>query len=351
MKKILLLIVIAAIVFGAVKLFKTRQESRQNQTTPIERHYAIKTVNAETKSLQERRSFLAEIKPVQGVNVASKLSGLITRLRVSENSVVKKGDLLIQIDDGELQSNLSAAEAQKKAQLADLDYARSLLDRNEKLYKAGGLSREKYDASVVLYQNKTAALETTAQKIKQIKIQLDYLNIKAPFDGMVSALLLHAGDLALPGKAILKLHSEAQQMIFSYMPTSKSIRVGQSVFYQKRRVGAVSKLYDHSENGLLVAEVSLDAPMNAANHSLLNIEVVTNEKSGCAVPLSTLLHQNSAVSVMLYQEEHFMPLAVNITVQDHHEALVTPCPSSPVATASEAKLSLLPSLGKVKVSR
>ncbi len=351
MKKILLFMVIAAIVFGALKLFKTRQESKQNQTIPIERHYAIETLEVKEKSLQERRAFLAEIKPVQGVSVASKLSGIITGIRVSENSIVKKGDLLIQIDDGELQSNLSALASQKKAQLADLDYARSLLDRNEKLYKAGGLSREKYDASVVTYQNKTAALETTAQKIKQIKIQLDYLNIKAPFDGTVSALLLHAGDLVLPGKSILKLHSNAQQINFSYMPTSKSISVGKSVLYQNRKIGTVSKLYDHSENGLLVAEISLDVPMSVANHSLLNIEVVTNEKRGCAVPLSALLHQNSAVSVMLYQDEHFTPLAVNIILQDHQEALVTPCPSFPVATASEAKLSLLPSLGKVKVSR
>ena len=351
MKKIILLIVIAAIIFGAVTLFKTRQEEQRSQSVPIERSYAIKLVDAENKSLQERRVFLAEIEPVQGVQIASKLSGIIIKLYVSENSVVKKGDLLIQIDDGELQSNLSAVESQKKAQLTDLDYARSLLDRNEKLYKVGGLSREKYDASVVLYQNKTAALETTAQKIKQIKIQLEYLNIKAPFSGTVSSVLLHAGDLALPGKAILKLHSQEQQIVFNYMPTAKPITVGQAVLYQNSKVGAIFKRYDHSENGLLLAEVQLDSVLNIANHSLVNIEVVTNEKSGCAVPLSTLLHQNSALSVMLYQDEHFLPLAVNITLQDHQEALITPCPSSPIASASEAKLSLLPSLGKVKVSR
>jgi len=350
-KKILLFLVIAAIIFGAVKLFKTRQEAKRSQSVPIERSYAIKLVDAENKILQERRSFLAEIEPVQGVQIASKLSGIITKLHVSENSVVKKGDLLIQIDDGELRSGLRAAASQKKAQLADLDYARSLLDRNEKLYKAGGLSREKYDASVVTYQNKTAALETAVQKIKQINIQLSYLNIKAPFDGTVSTLLLHEGDLASPGKGILKLHSDAQQMTFRYMPTSKSIHVGQSVFYQNEKVGAVFKLYDHSENGLLVAEVRPETVLNIANHSLVNIEVVTSEKSGCAVPLSALLHQNDTVSVMLYQDEYFTPLEVDIIVQDHEEALITPCPLSPVASASEAKLSLLPSLAKVKVSR
>ncbi|MEA3521622.1 MAG: efflux RND transporter periplasmic adaptor subunit [Campylobacterota bacterium] len=350
MKKILLFIIIAGIIFGALKLFKTRSAQKAAQSTPIERHYAVKTLKAKQSTLEEHRPFLAELKPLQGINLSTKLTGIITRLHVSENSVVKKGDILVNIDDAELQSNLRALASQKKAQLADLKYTQSVLDRNEKLYKAGGLSREKYEASVVLYQNKTAQLDTSVQKIKQLRIQQNYLNIKAPFSGTVSTLLLDEGDIALPGKPILKLHSDKQKMTFSYMPTSKVIRVGQAVLLQERRIGEISKLYDHSENALLVAEVQLDAPLGRANHSLISIEVLTNEKEGCSVPLSTLLHQDDKHLVMLYENGEFHPYHVNILLQDHHQAIISPCPTAQVASASEAKLSLLPSLGKVKVS-
>jgi RND family efflux transporter MFP subunit len=351
MKKIIFFIIVAAVIFGGVKLFKTRTAAKAAQDTPIERHYAVKTVKAKHTTLEQHRSFLAEVESVKGVNISTKFTGIIKKIHVSENSIVKKGDLLINIDDSELQSMLKATKEQKKAQLSDLKYTKTLLDRNEKLYKAGGLSREKYDASLVLYQNKTAVLEATVEKIKQIKIQLSYLNIRAPFSGTVSSLLLHEGDIALPAKAILKLHTNKQKMTFKYMPTSKKIELNQDVLIDEKKIGHISKLYDYSENGLYLAEAVFDTPLNIANHSLISIEILTNKESGCSVALNTILHKDNNTFVMLYKDGEFTSLAIKIVLQDHKEAIITPCPEFEVASASEAKLALLATYGKVKVSQ
>ncbi len=351
MKKLLFFVIMAAIVFGGVKLFKTRSAQKTAQSTPEERYYAVKTIKPTQNTLEQHRSFLAEIEPVKGIAISTKLTGIITHLHVSENSKIKKGELLLNIDDAELQSNLKALQGQKKAQISDLKYTKTLLDRNEKLYKAGGLSREKYDASLVMYQSKTAILETTVQKMKQIKIQLSYLNIKAPFSGTVSTLLLHEGDIALPGKPILKLHSNKQKMIFKYVPTSKEIALEQDVLIDEKKVGHISKLYDYSINGLYLAEALFDSKLNIPNHSLISIEVLTDKQSGCSVPLNSLLHQDNSTSVMVYKNKEFTALNVNVLLENHKEAIITPCPDSEVASASESKLDILASLGKVKVSQ
>ncbi len=351
MKKLIFFIIAAAVVFGGIKLFKTRAAQKTAQTTPQERHYAVETIKAKETTLEQHRSFLADIEPVKGISISTKLTGFITHLYVGENSIVKKGDLLINIDDSELQSSLKATKEQKKAQIADLKYTKSVLERNEKLYKAGGLSREKYDASLVMYQNKTAALESTQQKIKQLKTQLSYLNIRAPFDATVSMILLHEGDIALPGKPILKLHSEKQKMIIKYMPSSKKIALNQDVLLDEKKIGHISKLYDYAQNGLYVAEALFDKELNLPNQSLLNIEVLTDKKSGCSVALSSILHKDNNNYVLVYKDNEFSPLPVDILLQDHKEAIITPCPSYKVATASEAKLAILATLGKVKVSQ
>ncbi len=350
MKKLLFFIIIAAIIFGGLKLFKTRAADKAAQSTPQERHYAVKTLQAKQATLEQHRSFLAEVEPLKGVAISSKFTGIITHLHVSENSTVKKGDLLVNIDDAELQSSLKATLALKKAQLSDMKYAKTVLDRNEKLYKAGGLSREKYDASLVMYQSKTAILESSVQKIKQIRSQLRYLNIRAPFSGQISSLLLHEGDIALPGKAILKLHSGKQKLIFKYMPTSKKIQVNQDVLIDEKKIAHISKLYDYAQNGLYVAEARFDKELQLANHSLVSIEILTDKKSGCAVPLSSLLHHNNTSSVLEYKNGEFKSLHVNILLQDHKEAIISPCPRFEVASAPEAKLALLATRGKVKVS-
>jgi RND family efflux transporter MFP subunit len=351
MKKIILFIIIIGIVFGAVKLYKTRLATKEAQDVPTKRYYSISTVQAENKNLRETRSFLAEAQAIRSVDISTKLTGLITKVYVSENSKVKKDELLIKIDDTELKSNFKALLSQKAAQMADVKYTKTILDRNKKLYDIGGLSREKYEASLVLYKNKVAIFRGTVEKIKQVKNQLTYLNIKAPFSGVVSKVILHEGDMALASKPILKLNSYKQKMIFTFANKSNDIKVSQDILVNNEKVGTINKIYDYTKNGLFVSEVKLHKDLDMPNNSLVNIEVVVDEKRGCSVPQSTLLHKNKELFVMIYKDDEFSPLSVNIELENEKEVIISPCPNYPVATASEAKLSLLPSLGKVKVGK
>lgn len=349
MKKIIFILVAAGLIAGAGILLKKRMQEVKDAPIPIPTAVSVKIVLPKESSLRQTMPFLAQLTSVNIAHIATKLNGLITAVRVTENQRVKKGELLVQIDDRETLSAIKSLEETLKSQEADLKYTNGLHARNQAIFKVGGLAREKLESSAVACAGKQAAVEGTRQKIAAQKIQLGYLNIRAPFDGIVAAIFFRKGNLATPGQPLLTLHSPEQKLTFSYVPTSPTIAPGQAVFWGKEKIGKVLKRYSDAKTGLFVAEVVLDQPLDRPDDSFLSIDVVVFDGKGCTVPINALLHQKEGRRVMVYENGRFNPFPVRIPGQNETLAIIDPCPSSPVAVGPEAKLSLLPSYGSVQI--
>ncbi len=351
MKKLILLLLVVALGISAAMLLKKRKQSIKDAPVPTPLTYQVEVISAQTGLLKQTRPFLARLTSLETAEISSKLSGLIKELPVRENQVVKKGDLLVQIDDLEIVSNIKSLLVSLKAQEKDVQYTRSLHERNKALFKVGGLAREKYEGSEVAYGAKQATLEATRQKIIGLEVQRSYLNIKAPFDGVVGTIFSQKGDLASPGKPLLSINSHGQKLTFSYVPGAPAIRTGQKIFQDGSKIGHVTRLYSDAENGLSVAETAVDSPLDMPNNSYLTIDLLIFAESGCTVPLNALLRTKKGTWVMIYADEMFKSLKVNIVAENKVQALIEPCPGSPVAVAAGAKLSQLPSYGNVVVHR
>jgi len=349
--KIIISIVILVILVAAGVFLKTQKDAVANLEAASLPHYSVKTLSSSVKTVQESRQFLAQLLASKSAHIASKFSAEIKHIYVHENDLVNKGQLLIALDDTDIQTTISATKKQQGAIKLDVSNALSTLKRNKKLLAAGAISQAAYDDSRALYQNKNSSLVANSEKIKQLKAQLQYLNIKAPFDGKIGAILVDAGNLAVPGRAIISLNARSQKLIFNYAQTSQAIIQGQKVLINGKEVGKVSRLYDDANNAMLVAEVGLHTSINYVNKGYVSIEVVTAELQGCSVPLSALLHTKDSVSLMQFSEDTFTPLSVEVVIEDQENAIVSPCPTFDVAIASEAKLTLLPSLGAVQLTQ
>ena len=188
----------AGLVAGAGVLLKKRMQEVKDASVPTPMAVSVKIVSPEKSSLQQTKPFLARLSSVDTAQIASRLSGLIMAVRVTENQLVKKGDLLVQIDDREILSAIKSFEETLKSQEADFNYTNGLHARNQAIFKVGGLAREKLEASAVAQAGKQAAVEATRQKIAAQKIQLDYLNIRAPFDGIVADGFFAKGESGDP---------------------------------------------------------------------------------------------------------------------------------------------------------
>ncbi len=76
---------------------------------------------------------------------------------------------------------------------------------------------------------------------------------------------------------------------------------------------------------------------------------MTRIGTGCAVPVEALLHRPQGTGIMVYDQGRFHEQAVTVSARDGDLALIEPCVSLPVAVASEAKLSLLPTAGTIQI--
>jgi len=349
-KTIIIIAIVVVILVLAARLLQSRKSEIANATLPLDGAVTVSVIKSRQGTMQHKIPFLAQIMADKSITLSTKLAGYVEKVFVEEAQKVTKGENLVRIDAIELNSNIDALTATLNAQRNDLGLAESIHARNVKLFAIGGLAKEQLDISEVSLNVKASIMENTKQKIGQLEHQLSYLTIVAPFDGEIDAILLHEGDLAASGKAILKMSNVKQKMLFSYAPAkNNSIQKEQDVFMEGKQVGVVKSIYTTSKNGLISAEVTLSQKIDLPIGSAVNIEVLTKEAHGCIVPSDTILHKKEHTFVMAYREDKFSPLKVNIEIQDTQEVLISPCPKVPLAQASEVKLAQLPSYDAVNI--
>ncbi len=350
MKKIIAIVVVLAVVFIAASFLLKQKEKVANMSKPLDYLHSVKTTRAQEKTVVKKREFLAKIEASNSAYIASKFSAKIKNIYVNESDSVTKGDLLIALDDSEMQANLASLKGKENAFESDLASAKKVLDRNKKLLKINAISQENFENTQVMYKTKYSALLGVRESIKQIEAQLMYLNIRAPFSGKIGSKMVNIGSLALAGKPLLTLNSSDQKLIFSFVDGEYPIVVGQEVFMDGRSIGSIVKRYDDAKNALLVAEVQVSQSLPFANNSYKNISVNVQSVTGCTLPIDTILHRDNKSLIMLYEETRFIAKEVEVVLQNDKEVVLKECPSQAVAQASEAKLALLPSYGKVAIN-
>ncbi len=349
MKKIIPLVLVVALLAGGVVLLKKRKNAVAGVPVPIPITYTIRTVQPASRTITQTQNFLAKLEPIQRAEISTKLSGRIEMVLVKESQTVRKGDLLLQIDDQEIRASLSALQANLEASQTQNRYAQDQLTRNQAMFEVGGLPQERLDASAMARSAASAAVQGLEQQIQALKNQLGYSQITAPFEGTVGTIFLRAGNLALPGKPLLSLNVLPQKLTFRFAPDETGIQPGQAVLLQNERAGTVAKIYDDSQAGLSVAEVALDQRIEQPSGSYISIRVATQTATGCAVPIQSLIHRKQGTSLMLEKDGQFKEFSVSVLAQETEFAVVEPAVSQPVAVAAEAKLSLLPTARGIRV--
>lgn len=143
------------------------------------------------KSLPRTITAVGTAKANESVDVTSKVTAKITHMDFAAGQKVKKGTLLVQLDDLELQANLSESQAQR-------DNARKLYDRALKLYDTKNVPR----AQVDLLQSELAASEA---KVSGDRARISDYRISAPFSGILGFREVSVGSLVRPGDVITTL--------------------------------------------------------------------------------------------------------------------------------------------------
>ena len=173
-------IVLPVVVALAIKFGIPLYASTKEKPTSVGQ-----TVLAERGDIASLVAATGTIKPVNMVDVSSKITGLIQEVKVDENQKVGVGQVLLILDDTRLQAQLSQAQAR-------LANARANFERNQQLNKIGAVSNQQLDSSRLEYSLAKAAYDDAAS-------QLDETVIKAPINGTVIGKPIPAGQTVSPG--------------------------------------------------------------------------------------------------------------------------------------------------------
>ncbi|MEM7009399.1 MAG: efflux RND transporter periplasmic adaptor subunit [Thermodesulfobacteriota bacterium] len=195
-------IIVVAAIFIAPRFFGEPDTSTVYVTAKVDKGNLTSQINSS-----------GTINPLKTIEVGSQVTGSAKNVFVDFNSVVKKGDPLLEIDPYNLQSELKRAQADQKKAQADLSLTSSVYNTNKELYEKRLISKEEFDDSRAKYLSASAALEQANASIEITESNLDSTTVRSPIDGIVLSRDINIGESVSPnGKPLFLISQNLSEM-------------------------------------------------------------------------------------------------------------------------------------------
>ncbi|HHL34638.1 MAG TPA: HlyD family secretion protein [Desulfobulbaceae bacterium] len=173
------------------------------------RKYTTYTENPWTRDGQVR---------TQVIQVAPRVTGLVTRIHVVDNQKVKKGDLLFEIDPSQYRIKVEQARARLRRTLESAKGIRIEYERVKRIYKQdrGAVSQRVLVRNETSYYKSLADIDSAEESLKAAELNLDFTKVYAEVDGYVSNINFQVGSPAMANKPILALVDENSFWVFGF---------------------------------------------------------------------------------------------------------------------------------------
>ncbi len=304
LKLLIFLIVVAALVAGAIRLVKKRKAQEAQMPPAKEYAVVIDTRKASASKVTLSVPSIALTKNDNDAVLASKVAARVLEVPKS-GTKVKKGQLLVRLDDTAIKASLESvrhalesARAQLEAAQVNLQNLIAIHEHSKELLKVQGVSKEQFQNEAVKIDNakaKVAAIQAQIAKLEgeqaTLENQLSYTRITSPVDGVVSAAMVSVGDLATPGKPLVKIAASEGTWLLVRLPGgAKKIR------FQGKEY-SLEPLHS-TFNGLNEYRADIDRYIPAGNR--VETDVVTFQGNAVLLPYDTLLNREGKNWLFLY---------------------------------------------------
>ena len=189
--KIFALLIIIGITYFISLHFKAEKKNPAPTMPPR----PVKTAKAFTKSVDNYIESFGNLSADQSVDIISQVTGQIKEIRFCEGDIVKKGQLLVVIDEATCKAELDKDKAALDQNKIDLALKKDALKRNQQLFEKKLISEfdfEKYKSDVAAAE---AAVKLDEANLESAKINLSYCQITSPIDGVAGKKLVDAGNI------------------------------------------------------------------------------------------------------------------------------------------------------------
>ena len=212
-------------------------------------------------------SAVGTIRAVHETAVASKLLAKVLEVRVIAGQVVKKGDLLVRLDDQDLRAKLDQAAAAVSAAQAARDQAQVEYNRVKDLADQHVAAPIEFERVQTALKAADAQLEQAQQARREAETYLEYASILSPLDGVVIDKQVEVGDMVTPGSVLLTLYDPTRMQLVASVRESLTQRlaVGQMIGVQvealnKTCQGQISEIVPEAETASRSFQVKVTGP-------------------------------------------------------------------------------------------
>lgn len=152
------------------------------------------------------------IEPVTSVTVGTQVSGIVSKLYVDYNSVVKKGQVIAELDKTNLMSQLNTAKTQLATAQSQLNYQTANFNRYKTLYQKGLVSADDFDNAKLSYTQAKEQVASAKEEVQRAQTNLGYATITSPIDGVVLSKSVEEGQTVAASFSTPELFTIAQDL-------------------------------------------------------------------------------------------------------------------------------------------
>ena len=168
------------------------------------------------------------VEAVRQATVSAQISGRIVEVRFDVGDAVKKGEVIVRIDEREVSDALASSQAQIAQAQATLQNARANYERTQQLFKQSFVSKAALDRALSEFQAAQAQLQAAVSVARRAATVKGFATVTAPYSGIVAARHVELGEMVTPGKPLMTGFDPKDMRVVADVPQLKLAQIRKS---------------------------------------------------------------------------------------------------------------------------
>ncbi|MDX6745266.1 efflux RND transporter periplasmic adaptor subunit [Polaribacter sp. PL03] len=253
-------------------------------------------------------SVSGKIQASNSADLSTRMMGYVKKVHVNVGDKVRKGQLLVSINNADLQAKKGQVNAGITKAKTALNNAEKNYKRFKNLFASTSVTQKEMDDMTANYEMAKAGLESANQMKNEINAQFAYSNITAPFSGVITSKNIESGDMANPGMPLISIETPKVFEVIAMVPETEisQIKKGTTVnvlvkSMNKTLKGKVSEVSTSAKNtgGQYLVKINLDktdVPVLSGMFSTVQFPVERKVKSELVLIPTEAIVKNGQLS-------------------------------------------------------
>jgi multidrug efflux system membrane fusion protein len=214
-------LLVAPIAFTTLLAACTKTSAQQGPPPPMQ----VAVASVIERDVTEWDEFTGRLQAVDSVEVRPRVSGFVSAVRFSEGAMVRKGDLLFQIDPRPFQAEVDRLQAELTRAQATVQRATSELERAARLRKENAIPVEEHDRRASFAQESAAQVSAVEAALRAAQLNLEFTQVTSPISGRVSRAIVTEGNLVSSGQGQATLLTTVVSLdpVYAYFDADEQI--------------------------------------------------------------------------------------------------------------------------------